>query len=109
VVTIDDNDDAEKALSGMQFDLVVLMPQRGKDTHAGFSAAAKWIQTIQSERGDYTRVFDSMKVLPDWMPEGVVRIAAPLMNAEVLREGMRMALARKRSPRKLQANLRKAA
>lgn len=100
IVTIHDIDEAESALSNAHFDLVILMPGREPKKHEHFSAMAKKIEAIQTERGDQTRVFDSMKILPLWMPEGVVRITGMVVNAELLREGIRVAMARRIGPKK---------
>jgi hypothetical protein len=44
-------------------------------------------------------VFDSMKMLPDWMPEGVIRIAGEVNNADIFQNGIRIPMARRRGPK----------
>ncbi len=52
------------------------MPPRDYREFEDFSASAKRVNAIQKRRGDQARIFDSGKVLPDWMPEAVDRIGA---------------------------------
>jgi hypothetical protein len=109
VVTVNEIAEAEKLLPGVSFDLVVLMPSRDRKEFRAFCQRAKRIDAQQRLRGEVTRVFDSMKMLPSWAPEGVSHITGEVMSAELLRNGMRLALRRKRGPRHPTVDLAKAA
>lgn len=110
VVVLTEITDGVRAVSGIGFDLAVLMPTLNKADHARFSEAAKAIKAIQDENSFQTAIFDRQKVLDGGMAEGVNRFASDVMvGLDVLRNGMIQALARKRGPKKRLVDIRQAA
>lgn len=89
----------ERRLRARSFDLVLMVPDRDEKTWEAFERSARSIQIVQENRFAELRVYAPEGVIRGEMAAGVPRIFPGSEPWSGLREGIRMALCRKRGPR----------
>ncbi len=101
--SLHDVDEAVELLRSREFDLALLLPGTRAAEAEWFARRAIEIDALQRERDGRTLLYDSEGLLTADAAQGVSRLFAPVKCAEAVREAVRVALARRRGPKKVRA------